>query len=151
VLSGAAEFGAGGDGQLALLTGGGRVPVSPVGHDRREHRLALPVDVDQGLVAAGQVLFPSCFLMIAADADGAGINGGAQAGQAARQTAVRTWRSSSPTYWGAQAVSTRYVSCRCHSIPSGMPRTAGPSAGPRAARASCQAARRSATRDNHLA
>jgi hypothetical protein len=44
VLAGvaAAEFGAGGDGQVSLGAGGG-VPVGAVGHGRGEYGLALPV------------------------------------------------------------------------------------------------------------
>src|SRR5206468_1407037 len=56
VLAGvaAAQFGVGGDGELALGAGGG-LPVGAVGHGLGEHGLALPVGRLQGLVAGGQL------------------------------------------------------------------------------------------------
>ena len=100
----AAEFGVGGDGQVALGAGGG-VPVGAVGHDRGEDGLALPVGLVQGLVAGRERLLPGGVAGVAA---GAAASASARARMAARrawQAAARTWRSSSPTYWGAQAVS----------------------------------------------
>jgi hypothetical protein len=57
VLAGvaAAQFGVGGNRQVALGAGGG-LPVGAVGHDRGKDGLALPVGLLQGLVAAGQLV-----------------------------------------------------------------------------------------------
>ena len=77
----AAQFGVGGDGQLALGAGGG-VPVGAVGHRLGEHGLALPVGLLQGLVAGGQLVPGRGVVVVAAVSGGAGLGGGAQAGQA---------------------------------------------------------------------
>ena len=83
VLAGvaAAEFGVGGHGQVALGAGG-RVPVGPVGHDRGEHGLALPVGLAQSLVAGRKLLLARGGAGIAAVTGGCGFGAGAQAGQA---------------------------------------------------------------------
>ena len=83
VLAGvaAAQFGVGGDGQLALGAGGG-LPVGAVGHDRGEGSLAPPVGLLQGLVAGGQLVLGCGVVVVAALFGGAGVGGGAQAGQA---------------------------------------------------------------------
>ena len=83
VLAGvaAAQFGVGGDGQLALDAGGG-LPVGAVGHRLSEHGFALPVDPLQGLVAGGQLVLGRGVVVVAALGGGAGLGGGAQAGQA---------------------------------------------------------------------
>ena len=106
VLAGvaAAQFGIGGHGQVALGAGSG-IPFGPVGHGGGEHLLALPVGLVQRLVAARQVALAGSVVVVAALAGGAGFGGGAQAGQAGIPGGGRTWRSSSPTYGGAQAVS----------------------------------------------
>ena len=108
VLAGvaAAEFGVGGDGQVALGAGGG-VPVGAVGHDRGEDGLALPVGLVQGVVAGREFLL---------------AGGGAVVAAAWRRLRLRRWRGGRPggrrgrrrgpggarrpTYCGAQAVST---------------------------------------------
>ena len=77
----AAEFGVGGDGQVALGAGGG-LPVRAVGHDRGEDGLALLVGVVQGVVAGREVLLPGGGVVVAAVSGGCGVGGGAQAGQA---------------------------------------------------------------------
>ena len=77
----AAQFGVGGDGQLALGAGGG-VPVGAVGHRLGEDGLALPVGLLQGLVAGGQLVLGRGVVVVAAVSGGAGLGGGAQAGQA---------------------------------------------------------------------
>jgi len=75
----AAEFGVGGDGQVALGAGGG-VPVGAVGHDRGEHRLALPVGLVQGVVAARELLLAGGGAGVAAIERGCGLGAGAEAG-----------------------------------------------------------------------
>lgn len=77
----AAEFGVGGDGQVALGAGGG-VPVGAVGHDRAEDGLTLPVGLVQGPVAGRELLLAGGGVVVAAVADGCGLGAGAQAGQA---------------------------------------------------------------------
>ena len=77
----AAEFGVGGDGQVALGAGGG-VPVGAVGHGRGEDGLPLPVGLVQGLVAGGEFLLAGGGVVVAALGGGGGFGGGAQAGQA---------------------------------------------------------------------
>ena len=77
----APQFGVGGDGQVALGAGGG-VPVGAVGHYCGEYRLALPVGLLQGLVAGGQLVPGRGVTVVAALGGGAGLGGGAQAGQA---------------------------------------------------------------------
>ena len=106
VLAGvaAAEFGVGGDGQVALGAGGG-VPVGAVGHDRGEDGLALPVGLVQGLVAGRELLLAGGGAVIAAVGGGAASAPARRPARRASQAAARTWRSSSPTYGGAQAVS----------------------------------------------
>ena len=109
VLAGvaAAQFGVGGDGQVPLGAGG-VLPVGAVGHDGGEHGLALPV----GLAAGPGSWRPACASgwlgrWSPRCCGGAGVGGGAQAGQAgvpgggadlAQLVARRTG--------GAQAVST---------------------------------------------
>ena len=100
----AAEFGVGGDGQVPLVAGGG-VPVGAVGHDGGEDVLALAVGVLQGLVAGGQLSFPFGVVVVAALGGGAASAVARSAARRACQAAARTWRSSSPTYRGAHAVS----------------------------------------------
>ena len=76
----AAEFGVGGDGQLAL--GAGRdVPVGPVGHSRGEDGLALPVGLVQGVVAGREFLLPGGGVVVAVLGCGSGFGAGAQTGQ----------------------------------------------------------------------
>ena len=77
----AAEFGVGGDGQVALGAGGG-VPVGAVGHGRGEDGLALPVGLVQGVVAGREFLLAGGGVVVAALGGGGGFGGGAQAGQA---------------------------------------------------------------------
>jgi hypothetical protein len=74
VLAGvaAAQFGVGGDGQVALGVGGG-IPVGAVGHDRREDGLALPVGLLQGLVAGGQLELGHGVVVVAALSGGADL------------------------------------------------------------------------------
>ena len=83
VLAGvtAAQLGVGGHRQLPLLPGRG-LPFRPVGHDRGEHGLALPVGLLQGAITAGPFLFPGGLPVIAAAPGGVRLGGGAQAGQA---------------------------------------------------------------------
>ena len=76
-----AEFGVGGDGQVALGAGGG-VPVGAVGRDHGEHGLALAVGLVQGVVAGCEILLADGGAVIAAVAGGRGLGAGAQAGQA---------------------------------------------------------------------
>jgi hypothetical protein len=85
----AAEFGVGGDGQLALGAGSG-VPVGSVGHSGGEDGFALPVGPVQGLVGGRELLLASGAVVGAALASGAvvgaalaggdGFGGGAQPG-----------------------------------------------------------------------
>jgi hypothetical protein len=75
----AAEFGVGGDGQLALGAGGG-VPVGSVGHGSGEDGFALPVGLVQGLVGGRELLLASGAVVGAALAGGGGFGGGAQPG-----------------------------------------------------------------------
>ena len=77
----AAEFGVGGDGEVALGAGGG-VPVGAVGHDGGEDGLALPVGLVQGLVAGRECLLPGGGAGVAAGGGGLGFGAGAEAGQA---------------------------------------------------------------------
>ncbi len=77
----AAQFGVGGDGQLALLPGC-LVPVGPVGHGRREHGLAFTVGVVHGPVAGGQDLLPGGRLVVAASGGRLGFCLGPDRGQA---------------------------------------------------------------------
>jgi hypothetical protein len=77
----AAQFGVGGDGEVALLAGGG-FPVGAVRHDGGEQGLALPVGIVQGLVAARQRVLSGGFLMVAVALSGVGLGAGAQVGQA---------------------------------------------------------------------
>ena len=58
------------------------LPVGAVGHRLGEHRLALPVGPLQGLVAGGQLVLGRGVVVVAALLCGAGLGGGAQAGQA---------------------------------------------------------------------
>src|SRR5207249_5095247 len=83
VLAGvaAAQLRVGDDGQLALGAGG-VVPVGAVGHRLSEHGLALPVGPLQGLVADSQLVLGRGVVVVAALVGGAGLGGGAQAGQA---------------------------------------------------------------------
>jgi hypothetical protein len=76
----AAKFGGGGYREVALLAGG-VVPVGPVGHHGGEDGFALAVGVVQSLVAAGQHLLLFGVFVAAATAGGAGFGGGAAAGQ----------------------------------------------------------------------
>ena len=73
----AAEFGVGGDGQVALGAGGG-VPVGAVGHDGGEDGLALPVGLVQGVVAGRELLLADSGVVVAAV--GGGFGAGPQAG-----------------------------------------------------------------------
>ena len=77
----AAQFGVGGDGQVALGAGG-LLPVGAVGHDRGEHGLALPVGIVQGLVADRELLLPGGGVVVAAIADRCDLGAGADPGQA---------------------------------------------------------------------
>jgi hypothetical protein len=88
----AAQFGVGGDGQVALGSGGG-VPVGTVGHHRGEYGLALPVGLVQGVVAGGEFLLASGGVLVAVLAGCCGFGSGAQAGQAGLAGGARTWRS----------------------------------------------------------
>jgi hypothetical protein len=65
---------------VALGAGRG-IPLGPVGHGGGEHRLALPVDLVQRLVAACQVVQAGSLRMVAALAGSTGLGGGAQAAQ----------------------------------------------------------------------
>jgi hypothetical protein len=77
----AAQLGVGGHGQVPLVAGGG-VPVGPVGHDRGEDGLAVPVGVMHCLVAGGQDPVPTGLAGLAAALGGVGLGGGADGGQA---------------------------------------------------------------------
>src|SRR5207247_1372590 len=74
------QFGVGGYGQVALGAGGG-IPLGPVGHRGGEHGLALPVDLVQRVVAAGEFLLPRGGVVFAAAAGGLGFGAGAEGGQ----------------------------------------------------------------------
>jgi hypothetical protein len=72
----AAEFGVGGDGQVAL--GAGSVfPLGPVGHDGGEDGLAVAVGLVQGLVAGRQCLMAGGVGVLAAVGGGGGFGVGA--------------------------------------------------------------------------
>ena len=94
----AAEFGVGGDGQVALGAGGG-VPVGAVGHGRGEDGLALPVGLVQGVVAGREFLLAGGGAVVAAVGAAAASAAARRPARRASQAAARTWRSSSPTYW----------------------------------------------------
>src|ERR1035441_9678491 len=64
------------------LGAGGGVPVGPVGHDGGEGGLAFGVGVVQGLVAGGQFLLLTGFLLLAAALGSFSLGGGADGGQA---------------------------------------------------------------------
>ena len=83
VLAGvaAAEFGVGGDGQVAPGAGDG-VPVGAVGHGGGEDGLALPVGLVQGVVASREFLLAAGGGRVAAALGGCCFGSGAQAGQA---------------------------------------------------------------------
>ena len=101
----AAQFGVGGDGQVALGAGGG-VPVGAVGHGGGEDGLALPVGLVHGLVAGGELLLAGGVVVVAATFRRLRLRQLARRpARRASRAAARTWRSSSPTYCGAQAVS----------------------------------------------
>ena len=138
----AAEFGVSGDGQVALGAGGG-VPVSAVGHDRGEHCLALPVGLVQGLVAGREFLLAGGGVVVAVLFGGGGFGTCAQAGQAGLEGGGADLAELVPDLLRCPGGLDRVGVAQVQSVPSGMPRTSGPSAGPRAARASCQAARMS--------
>ena len=76
----AAEFGVGGDGEVALGAGG-LFPVGPVGHGGGEDGFALAVGVVQGAVAGGALHVAGGGLVVAAGPGGGGFGGGAQGGQ----------------------------------------------------------------------
>jgi hypothetical protein len=132
----AAEFGVGSDGHLALGAGDG-LPVGAVGHRLGEHGLALPVSPLQDLVANGQLVLGCGVVVVAALGGGAGLGGGAQAGQAgvpgggADLAQLVADVPGGPG--GFDGVGVAQVPQPAG--PSGLPRTSGPSAGPRAARA----------------
>ena len=65
----AAQFGVGGDGQVPG-TGGGLLPVLPVGHGLGEGVFSLLVEVAQGPVAGGQGLVPLGAVVVAGLAGG---------------------------------------------------------------------------------
>ena len=65
---------------MALGAGGG-IPLGPVGHRGGEHGLALPVDLVQRVVAAGEFLLPRGGVVFAAAAGGLGFGAGAEGGQ----------------------------------------------------------------------
>ena len=68
-------------GQVALGAGGG-IPLGAVGHRGGERGLALPVDLVQRVVAAGEFLLPRGGVVFAAAAGGLGFGAGAEGGQA---------------------------------------------------------------------
>jgi hypothetical protein len=76
----AAEFGVGGDGQVALGAGSS-VPVGPVGHGPGEDGLALPVGLVEGVVAAREFLMPDGGVVVAVLGCGSGFGADAQTGQ----------------------------------------------------------------------
>ena len=77
----AAEFGVGGDSQVALGAGGG-FPVGAVDHGRGEYGLALPVGPVQGVIACREFLLAGGGGVVAATLSSGGFGGGAQADQA---------------------------------------------------------------------
>ena len=127
---------------MALGAGGG-IPLGPVGHRGGEHDLALPVDLVQRVIAAGEFLLPRGGVVLAAAVGGLGFGASAEGGQVsvpgggADLAELVTDVGGCPG--GLDGVGITQVQQR----PSGMPRTSGPSTGPRAARASYQAARTS--------
>ena len=76
----AAWFGVAGYGQVPLLHGG-LLLVIPVGHGGGEHGFPLAVGVMQGLVAVGQLLLTSGFLVLTPLLGRGGFDAGAEPGQ----------------------------------------------------------------------